>query len=473
VLDLANQLGFSHLVSAVPDETLESDAGWYVGAHGFSNRSLYARERAGVLEAAALRAEATFAALPSIDHHRLLVDTAAVDERLRDRIGAEAGRAVEDHFATTPMLREPRRVLQDVVDAGMLDELSAAWLVVATKGDAPVAAPEFPAIVAAEAGGSSRWTAVAVVGADGSQSMSWAGSGHDAERSDDEVSEGALSRTLVPTASGRSFELELRQACATRRHAAIRSRVRRYAGWLADTRVWTTETAEQRVFATPANTLVDGLLDEGDLRLADSSWRRTGVVSADDALVRGLRDFARRLLASGSAHPWRVTVTPDELTVTLASMAGLTVTSAMIQRVAAVEAEIAATIAGRPDDLEMLLARNLEQGQFARDLPAPDEIGFRELLTHHRVISRALREKAGQVEWLEGTLRHRDRYIRRLEKVLERYEETLTYRAVEALRAPRRIAAEKAIAVAKSTAQDTLPPGALSKVRQLAARALK
>jgi hypothetical protein len=145
----------------------------------------------------------------------------------------------------------------------------------------------------------------------------------------------------------------------------------------------------------------------------------------------------------------------------------------MIQRVAAVEAEIAATIAGRPDDLEMLLARNLEQGQFARDLPAPDEIGFRELLTHHRVISRALREKAGQVEWLEGTLRHRDRYIRRLEKVLERYEETLTYRAVEALRAPRRIAAEKAIAVAKSTAQDTLPPGALSKVRQLAARALK
>src|SRR6478609_9826678 len=32
ILDLANELGFSDLVSAVPDETLESDAGWYVGA---------------------------------------------------------------------------------------------------------------------------------------------------------------------------------------------------------------------------------------------------------------------------------------------------------------------------------------------------------------------------------------------------------------------------------------------------------
>ncbi|HSU75005.1 MAG TPA: hypothetical protein VLI66_08685, partial [Terrabacter sp.] len=178
-------------------------------------------------------------------------------------------------------------------------------------------------------------------------------------------------------------------------------------------------------------------------------------------------------LASGSAHPWRVTVTPDELTVTLGAMAGVTVTSVMIARVARIEAEVAATVAGRPEEIEELLARNLEQGEFARDLPAPDDIGFRELLTHDRVISRELREKHGQVKWLEGTLRHRDRYIRSLERVIERYEDTLTYRAVEAMRAPRRIATEKAVAVAKTTAQDALPPGALSKARQLAARMLK
>ena len=464
VVDLANELGVADLVSAVPDETLESDAGWHVGAQGFASRHLFAGERAGLLQREGLQAEASFAALPSLDQHRVLVrDSAMRDGALRDQVGFHAGQALDEHFASTPVLREPRDLFERVVDAGMLDELSPAWLLVATKG-AGSTPPDYPAIVVAESEAASPWSTVAVISADGTQSVAWASS-----RADAETSEGAVSRGLVPLAPGRSFELDLRRACATRRHAAIRSRVRRYAAWLADNGVWTTRSAEQRFFATPANTLVDG----DELRLADPSWRRTGVVSGEDALVRGLRDFARRLLASGSAHPWRVTVTPDELTITLASMAGLTVTSAMITRIARVEAEVASTVAGRPEDVDELLERNLEQGQFARDLPAPDEIGFRELLTHHRVISRELREKQGQVKWLEGTLRHRDRYIRSLERVIERYEDTLTYRAVEAMRAPRRIATEKAVAAAKSTAQDALPPGALSKARQLAARVLK
>lgn len=466
VVDLANELGFTDLVAAVPDETLESDAGWHIGAQGFATRHLFARERAGLLEAEGLQLEATFAAMPSVDAHRVLVhDGALGDGALRDQVGFHAGKAMDEHFATTPMLREPRNVVERVVEAGMLDELAPGWVVVATKGaDSDQDATGYPALVVAEADADSRWSTVAVIAADGSQTVAWADS-----RTDAETSEGTVSRGLAPLAPGRSFELDLRRACATRRHAAIRSRVRQYAAYLSDGKIWTTQTAEQRFFATPANTLVDG----DRLRLADPSWRRTGVVSGDDALVRGLRDFARRLLASGSAHPWRVTVTPDELTITLASMAGLTVTEAMITRVARIEAEVASTVDGRPEDQPELLERNLEQGRFARDLPAPDEIGFRELLTHHRVISRELREKQGQVKWLEGTLRHRDRYIRTLERVIERYEDTLTYRAVEAMRAPRRIATEKAVAVAKSTAQDALPPGALSKARQLAKRVLK
>lgn len=465
VVDLANEMGFTDLVSALPDETLESDAGWYVGAAGFSPRHVFARERSAVLEAQGLHPEATFAALPSVDHHSLLVrDDAVQHERVRDRVGVRAGQAMDEHFSTTPMLREPRAVLQRIVDAGMLDELAPAWVVLATKGASAGDVPSYPAIVSAERETDNPWSTVAVVSEDDTETLSWA-----RPRGDDEISEGKLSRTLVPSYGGRSFELELRQACATRRHAAIRGRVRRYAAWLADSSVWTTQTAERRYFATPANTLVQG----DRLTMADASWRRTGIVSAEDALVRGLRDFSRRLLASGSPHPWRPSVTPDELTVTLASMTGLTVTHAAIARVARVEAEVASTVAGRPEDLDELLSRNLEQGEFARDLPAPDEVGFRELLTHHRVVSRELREKQGQVAWLEGTLRHRDRYIRRLEKVIERYEDTLTYRAVEALRAPRRIATEKAVSVAKSTAQEALPPGAMNKARQLAARVLK
>ena len=465
VVDLANEVGFTDLVSAVPDETLESDAGWHVGAAGFGARHLFARERASVMEGEGLQLEASFAALPSVDRHRLLVRTSAMgDGRLRDQVGVRAGQAMDEHASSTPILREPRAVLQRIVDAGMLDELAPAWLVVATKGAESRAALDYPAIVDAEPDTDNRWSTVTVVTDDDVQTLSWASGSRDAE-----MSEGKLSRMLVPAAGGRSFELELRQACATRQHAAVRSLVRRYAAWLADGAAWTTKTAEQRYFATPANTVVDGEA----LRLADASWRRAGIVSSGDALARGLRDFSRRLLASGSPHPWRVTITPDELTVTLAAMAGHTVTSAMISRVASIEAELEATLAGRPDEADTLLRRNLEQGRFARDLPAPDEVGYRELLTHHRVISRELREKQGQVAWLEGTLRHRDRYIRKLEKVIERFEETMTYRAVEALRAPRRIATEKAVAAAKSTAQEALPPGAIAKARQVAARVLK
>src|SRR6478609_6651145 len=149
VVDIANELGFTDLVSAVPDETLESDAGWHLGAQGFSARHLFARERAGLLDAEGLRLEASFAAMPSIDQHRVLVQSAAVfDGALRDQVGFHAGQAMEEHFTTTPMLREPRAVLERVIEAGMLDELTPAWLVVATKG-AGSAAPDYPAVVVA------------------------------------------------------------------------------------------------------------------------------------------------------------------------------------------------------------------------------------------------------------------------------------------------------------------------------------
>ena len=101
VLDLANEMGFTDLVSSLPDATLESDAGWHVGAAGFSARHLFARERSSILAAEGLQSEATFAALPSVDHHRLLVHHEAVAGRApaRSRRGARGaghGRALLD-----------------------------------------------------------------------------------------------------------------------------------------------------------------------------------------------------------------------------------------------------------------------------------------------------------------------------------------------------------------------------------------
>ena len=130
-----------------------------------------------------------------MDHHSLIVHHEAVEhERLRDRVGVRAGQAMDEHFSTTPMLREPRTVLQRIVDAGMLDELAPAWVVVATKGEPAAHVPDYPAIVAAEPETDNPWSTVAVVSFDDTETLSWASA-----RTDDEMSEGKLSRTLVPS----------------------------------------------------------------------------------------------------------------------------------------------------------------------------------------------------------------------------------------------------------------------------------
>lgn len=468
VLDIANELGLDDLVSGRPDPEFSSDQGWHVGADGFADRRLFARERGPLLADHGLEAVATYATLPSAAHHRVLVRAEALTTPgLQQQAAAAGARCLDELLLDTPMLREPRTTVHRVVEAGLLDELSPGWLIVARRRDTTdttdMPVPQaFPAVVELET--DSRWQAISIIDADGGEVRQWAD-----HSGDDERSEGALVRSVPSeTASGASLELRIRAACASRNHARIRAEITAYAAWVRAEQRWGSDGAS-RVFATPANTVVDGA---GGLHLADASWRLSSVVTPEEALVRGLRDFARRLLATAAVHPWRVGTTPDELTTTLAAMVGLTVTAATTERVARIEGEIEALRLGTPELTGDLVDDNLESGRFGRDLPVRDAAGYRELLAHDRAQARTLREQQGQVVWLEGTLRHRDRYIRRLESLIESYEHTLTYRTVEAIRSPRRLATAKAVSAAKSTANDVLPPEAMSKARRLASRLL-
>ena len=464
--DLANGLGLDDLVSARPDPLLASDEGWYVGADGFEGRHLFAHERAALLGDHGLVPVVTYAALPSLATHRVLVHEAALTTAdLRERVAAAAGGSLDGLLDDGPVLRDPRATLRRVVEADLLDELAPAWLVVAHRADQPQAdaASGYPLLVDLEP--DSRWQALSVVDATGGRHQVWA------DRSgDDERSEGPLVRSLQHEATpGQVIEVLMREACAARNHAAVRREVTRYADWLRRDSHWKAPVSA-RVFATPSNVVLD---PAGELHLADSSWRFSSTVTGDEALVRGLRDFARRLLASAAVHPWRAATTPDELTVTLAAMVGVSVTAHMLGRIARIEGEIEALLRGLPDDVDELTEVNIDRGRFARDLPVRDAVGYRELLAHDRSQARSLREKEGQVEWLEGTLRHRDRYIKRLERIIESYEGTLTYRTVQVIRSPRRAATAKAVSVAKSTANDVLPPEAMTRARRLAQRMLK
>lgn len=464
--DLANELGLDDLVSGRPDPLLGSDQGWFVGADGFDRRHLFGRERPALLAEHGLVPVVTYAALPGLATHRVLVREAALASDDLRELAVSAGGSSLDHLLDDgPVLRDPRTTVRQVVDAGLLDELAPAWLVVARReGQPETDAPDgFPLLVDLEP--LSRWQRLTVVDADGGRQRVWADGS-----ADDERSEGPLVRRLEPAAPpGQALEGIMREACAARNHAAIRTEVSRYASWIRSEAHWKAPVGA-RVFATPANVLVDAV---GELHLADASWQLASKITSQEALVRGLRDFAGRLLASASVHPWRAATTPDEMTVTLAAMVGVSVTPTMVGRIARIEGEIEALLRGRPDQADELADLNLDRGRFARDLPVRDAVGYRELLAHDRSQARSLREKEGQVEWLEGTLRHRDRYIRRLERIIESYEGTLTYRTVQAIRLPRRAATAKAVSVAKTTAGDVLPPEAMTRARRLAARMLK
>lgn len=466
VVDVANELGLDDLVSGRPDPSLSSDEGWHVGAQGFDSRHLYANERAGVLERNELVPVVSFSALPSLDASRVLLRPEALDTAdLRGRAANSSGFALDSLLANGPVLRDPRPTMAQVVEAGLLDDLAPAWLLVGQRGGrtATTTAHRFPILVEAET--ESRWQVFDIIDEAGAERRSWADGAVDDERS-----EGTLVRLLrAETSRGRSLEVAMRDACAQRNHAAVRREVSRYATWLRQDSEWDGRTAS-RVFATPSNVLVD---ESGDLCLIDASWRLTSSVSADEALVCGLRSFAVRLLASAAVHPWRTAATPDELTVTLAAMVGLTVTRSTIARVAHIEGEIEAMRQGVPDQVDELTQDNLDRGRFGRNLPVRDGVGFRELLVRDRSQASALREKEAQVAWLEGTLRHRDHYIRRLERFIENYEQTLTYRTVAAIRSPRRAATAKAVSVAKSTVNDALPPETMSRARRFAAKVLK
>lgn len=467
VLDLANALGLDDLVAAAPRAPEDSNDLWHVGAVGFDPRPPVLPEVGAMLDAAGLRPVRTYAALPDLDRSSLLValDRSPADDAVRARARQAVVAAAAQ--ASTATLRDPRAVAGLVVDADGLDRLAPAWLVVAGREAAPEApSAALPAVVETEPFCDPRWSRVLVLDGTGATSVAWADGRHE-----EVTAERALSRTLdLPrTEDGPTLDTALREACAARRHGAVRDLVRRYAAWLADPDVWTPETVPTRPFAVPTNVAV---LDDGSFSVVDPSWRLNQEVDEDTILVLGLRSFARGLLASAAPHPWRTDSTPDALTYTLAAMTAVVPAETTIVAAAELEATVESLRGGRPQMRERILRAGLEEGRTSRNLPAASAAGFRELLMRDRRQARRLRERDAQVAWLEGTLRHRDRYIRELENVIERFEETVTYKTVQALRTPRRAVTNKAVATAKETVREALPPGAFDKARAFARKRL-
>ena len=486
VAAVSNELGFDTQFRLKVREALDADDQWHRGAAGFDPRALYHRELDGALESAALKPLSVYAGFPAADSLSLLVGRESADDPAVSSTAASlAARMEQSHFSREPSLVDAYGLALRLFDSGLTFEFAPLWLVVARTAGvagtdntddaapagslaAPSAAPSLPslpALVATEDSGRPVWRAVTTVERDGNR---WvhrvrpvAGTTEMRERR--VVRDYAGMGDSAP--EGTPLEALLRQACATGSIIRVRALVQRYAAWLRDVRSWPGEAAGVRVFAVPSNVVVSG----DELACFDPTWRWTAELDDDVVLVRGLRDFARRLLRSGAEHPWNPDISPDALAQTLAAMAGVEWDPALVEVVAGVEAELDVVVHGGDATYEgVSYASNLEGGssQFAHS----GARGYREALASSGRMAQALHERDGQVQWLEATLRARDARVGDLDRTLDAVRGSVSFRIGRFLTWPVRWPVSVVASTFRRLALSMLPPGAPGKVRKLVQR---
>lgn len=485
VAAVSNELGFDTQFRLNVRESLDADDQWHRGATGFDLRALYHRELDGALESAGLRPLSVYAGFPAADSLSLLVGRESADDPAVSTTAASlAARMEQSHFSREPSLVDAYGLALRLFDSGLTFEFAPLWLVVARPtgsdhevdgaaqaGSPPPARsatrslPSLPALVATEDSGRPVWRGVTTV-----------------ERDDDrwvhrvrpvagtaEMRERRVVRDYTEMGGaapeGTPLEALLRQACATGSIIRVRGLVQRYAAWLRDVRSWPADAAGVRVFAVPSNVVVSG----DELACFDLTWRWTEELDDDVVLVRGLRDFARRLLRSGAEHPWNPDISPDALAQTLAAMAGIEWDPALVEVVAGVEAELDVVVHGGDATYEgASYASNLESGssQFAH----AGARGYREALAASGRMAQALHERDGQVKWLEATLRARDARVGDLDRTLDAVRGSASFRIGRFLTWPVRWPVSVVASTSRRLALSLLPPGAPGRLRKLAQR---
>ena len=459
-----NDLGLDRLLRLEVRDLYDDDDAWWRGSPGFDDRPAYHRELAALLDSAGLVADATYGAFPSSTLLSLLVSTEATSSpELATMAAAMVSRAEGAHFADHPALADPYALTLRVFDSGLALQLASAWVVVARRTGSAAAAPSLPAVISSEESGRRDWRAVTTVhrGPDG-----WltglrplqAGS----ERRERRVARD-WSALDTQVAAGPTLEAELRRASVSGDVSAVRQLVKVLWAWLQDGWRLTGTEAEGRFFCTPANLVLSG----GDLRPLDASWRLSQPLEDDVLLVRSLRAFAGRLLASGAEHPWAPDISPDSLTQTLCSMVGVPVTSGVTDIVARLESELQVVVQGGDASAEALAyARNLERGrsQFV-SLGGPSR-GYREALSASTRLAQSLHEREGQVEWLEASLRSRDVQVAELTRTVGSLRSSASFTIGRFFTWPLR----SMVGGVRRLALSAIPHGYLAKAQRLLAK---
>jgi hypothetical protein len=469
MVTVANELGFDRLFRLQVRESYDADDMWFRGATGFDDRHLYYRELRGALESANLSADGVYAAFPAADSLSLLVrqDTVA-DHGVGATASALMARLEGAHFSGRPSLVDAYDLVLQVFEAGLTLELSPSWLVVARPLPAAESrgagtGPGLPALLSSEDTGRAEWQMVRSIERKNDQWVQRVRPvvGGDEMRERRVLRDFSTVESVVP--EGPTLESLLRRACAMGSVSRVRVLVQRYAEWLRSPEGTRSGGAESLFFAVPANVVVT----ETGMTCFDSTWRWTGDLSQNALLVRGLRDFARRLLRSGAEHPWTPGISPDALAQTLVAMAGVQWSNSLVDQVARAEAELESVVQGGDAISEALAyAGNLEGGRSQFTSASGPSRGYREALATSGRLAQALYEREGQVEWLEATLRARDVRVGELEHTVAAIRGSISFKIGRFFTWPLRAS----ISGARRFAMSVIPSGYVARAKRLVRR---
>jgi hypothetical protein len=452
VLGVANGLGLDALLDADASVKPPTDDIWPTSSEVELEAPPGLDAVRAALTSAGLTTEQHYAVYPQATTTSLMVHERVLSGHTGDEVLAVlASSAFAQGFGTHPVLTDPRRMAREMMRHGTGLNLAPGWLFVTNTGTDP--APEsfsYPDALITDNLDHPYWAVVASLSRD--EDGQWQRSLVDVGRSTSNRASGHLQREparlagTVPT--GVLLEEQFLTACRHDDLNALRRLVRDYAQWLHDqaelkpwTDPWSSNTGGgerlvlpgEAVFATFENVMYDGK----NLALLDSTWNTTLRVPYEIALTRALRRFGYRVLAGGLRHPWPSGMSPNRLTVTMASMVGVTVTPQLLERSARLEVELDGQQRNNTEAGDQQLYFELQtMGEQPMGAEPGQPRGYREALATVGRLSTELAEAQSQIVWLDQTVQLRETQLRKEHRLSDDIKNSMSFAIGRAVTAP-------------------------------------
>ncbi|HEX7746000.1 MAG TPA: hypothetical protein VF462_12140 [Micromonosporaceae bacterium] len=412
----ANICGVQHLVELEPGRHYRSDTAWYPVTEHDELRPASVPQLHDRLRAHGLDVSWDYAVFPTSHLPTVFVahDIARdVDSPLRGPLGSVLFAALTEAYADTPVVRDPRAIMERAVRTGTAASLAPAWLTLARRADATgMAVPHHDLVV----GGTDSFVyEFSVAGSDIRRSVLAPATGEDQSA--------GLRRVADPGSAlhraGRLFEDHLLQLCGRHDLVGLRAALGRYVAWVQE------QSSDGAVAGAAALAgTYDLIFTETDFWPVPSRWAPVEPVPAGVVVARTLWGFAVRLITFNRPHPWHLTASAAELTAILAATAGQSLNQGDLD--AAIDLEAGQRAADRDLPPERTAELRAALAGVRADTAGVDIQGYREMADALWRQEYQLQQMHALVAWTEKIIRDRDRALSALDQEVRLYQGTRT-----------------------------------------------